>query len=84
MATELKQSNRPVIEDRDRDAAREIASRLKDRLGPVEEPLTREEQETLATVRGLESLAEGIGAHEDSVAEWIESWGTENELPPPL
>ena len=38
-------------------------------------------QETLA---GLDDIANGRLVSEERVDAWLDSWGTENELPPPL
>ena len=36
-----------------------------------------------AILRGIADADAGRVVDHESVAEWLESWGTENELPPP-
>ena len=52
----------------------------------LREYLERQEQAQsrwLETLRAMESVAQGRVVSGESVHEWLRSWGTEDELPPP-
>jgi predicted transcriptional regulator len=52
----------------------------------LREYLERQEQAQsrwLETLRAMESVAPGRVVSGESVHEWLRSWGTEDELPPP-
>ena len=53
----------------------------------LREYLEREEQALsrwLETLRAMESVAQGRVVSGESVHEWLHSWGTKDELPPPV
>ncbi len=59
---------------------------LKNTTAPVVEPaMTAAEREARAAsiVRARAQVAAGETVPGDAVFEWLASWGTENELPPP-
>ena len=53
----------------------------------LREYLEREEQALsrwLETLRAMESVTQGRVVSGESVHEWLRSWGTKDELPPPV
>ena len=44
---------------------------------------TNEQQRWQQTVAALKSASDGKLVGSEKVNEWLQSWGTENELPPP-
>jgi len=44
---------------------------------------TNEQQRWQQTVEALQSASDGKLVDSEKVHEWLQSWGTENELPPP-
>ena len=53
----------------------------------LREYLEREEQALsrwLETLRAMESVAQSRAVSGESVHEWLRSWGTKDELPPPV